>query len=101
MEVDCPVYSGEVTPGTTPRDHTPMMRRPIESSEEEGEEQEDEEEEREKEEEGGTTNGAFINGDATGRSLYAWLWWVCESILKPEVCLCVSVYLCLNNSISV
>jgi len=52
VEVDCPVYSGEVTPGTTPRQHTPMMRTESGSSEEE-------------EEGEGLTNGGYVNGDSS------------------------------------
>jgi len=51
VEVDCPVYSGEVTPGTTPRQHTPMMRTESGSSEEEEGE--------------GLTNGGYVNGDSS------------------------------------
>merc|ERR1712198_528858 len=35
VEVTCPLYTEDVTPGTTPRDHTPMMRTDSDGSGEE------------------------------------------------------------------
>jgi len=50
VEMENPVYAGEVTPGTTPRQHTPLrLNRDSEEDEEEGR----------------MVNGGYVNGDAT------------------------------------
>merc|ERR1711862_948870 len=62
VEVDCPLYTEDVTPGTTPRDHTPMMRRDSGGSSEGTESPT-----------GGrrlTGDTIYLNGDATDSPLF-------------------------------